>query len=112
MDLPSTINIQWQRLLLGSLIWEDLYYGDVPILEQFRNQVAQDHKDLLSHIRSGLDDPYVVFSLSCKVKRGFYIPFDVFTLIKTQTEMHQSSPIHLYSQSLFFDVCSNKHQRT
>lgn len=100
MNLPSTLDIQWQRLLLGSLIWEDLYYGDVPLFEQFRNQVAQDHKDLLSHIRSGLDDPYVFLALLVAQERGFYIPFDVFTIIKAQTGIHQSSPIHLYLQFL------------
>ena len=69
-------------------------------LNNFRNQVAQDHKDLLSHIRSGLDDPYVFLALLWLQERGFYIPFDVFTIIKTQTGMHQSSPIHLYLQFL------------
>ena len=100
VDLPSTIDVQWQRLLLGSLIWEDLYYGNIPIFEQFRDQVAQDHKDLLTHIRSGFDNPYVLLALLVAQERGFYIPFDVFKIIKIQTSKHQSSAIHLYLQFL------------
>ncbi len=100
IDIPSTIDVQWQRILLGSLIWEDLYYGNIPIFERFRDQVTQDHKDLLEHIRSGLDDPYVFLALLVAQERGFYIPFDVFKIIKIQTARNQSSAMHLYLQFL------------
>ena len=93
MILPSTLDIQWQRLLLGSLIWEDLYYGDVPLFEQFRTQVAQDHKDLLSHIRSGLDDPYVFLALLVAQERGFTFPL---TYLQLSKHKPKCTNLHLY----------------
>ena len=100
LDAPSTIEVQWQRLLLGSLVWEDLYYGQIPIFDNFRSQVASDHQILIENIKQGLEDPYVFLALLVAQERGFYLPYPVLEKIKSSIEKHENSAMHLYLQFL------------
>ena len=100
LDAPSTIEVQWQRLLLGSLVWEGLYYGQIPIFDNFRSQVAEDHQILIENITQGLEDPYVFLALLVAQERGFYVPYPVLEKIKSSIEKHENSAIHLYLQFL------------